>query len=1439
MSSIKKMPKSPKAPGKDLQQRKRKRSEASKKTNEKITPKMVDMDPEDDGGFLAHMVGESKRPKKTSAAAIAAFGDSSDDNDDSDDVNFNDNNDNDNSDDSDDGLSGEDNFGADTVMDVDVDVGGDDDLGADGSNTSAGGLFQMQVEELLRAHTTIDSSNASRQQIQSLLKELGAILYNISERSVKLVASWEPWRAFMGYYGASAGSVDQLDFKSPLLVAPIGSYATDLSLLVSSPTNTSDKGQESDQAAELVIDVAVVFPVGVIREKDLKNYRYHQKRLAYLLVLLETLQKPSSMSKLSTAATPASSAASTIKCQIEAGVNVSGDMMAAASLPSLTVRVQPSSGHRITLRLLPAMTTNTFKFSKVAGLDLGSSQITENYKSSILQDLLLIPTTASAVAAFSSNVNQTLSRRAKQATLLLKLWMRRRMQACYLTSASAPISGFIPALLVGQLLQGNRFHDGMSIYQIFKMALQVLSRSSSGSAGIQGESLSDVTFGSAAGQSAALRWLNTICSAYSPSRVQPVASTLFVAPEAAPTTKPVSWTEPSGWAHVLSCLPADCWNLLASDAALSLKYLDSEHALDGFSAVFLTAPSSAVATFDMVVKVEWSPSTITDILNRVPAISEGTDNDGTLPVCEQASLLASHIDATLRQALGQRANHLVVTPLFSSLSSSTLPVHLHNPAASGKAALKNQRSKASPKGKKGDNKQADVAPIGGQVLIGCLVGLKLNPETWRRLLDPGPDASASANIIQSFKDFWGDKVERRRFKDGRILHSVLWSRAETEKHLIVLDVARYVLGRHVHPSLAAADGSGVTLCGLELDQMLLASESPDSASLNTIDAYCKSADQIATQLKTLLMDIAGGAVGTKVNDDDTTLPLGIRSVRFVNSSASFTAAAPPCRLDPDATVMAAPMRVVVQFEASGSWPDTLDAIADVKAAFYLRIAASLSKRSAATATPAVTRATPAWVDIHIGGYLFRLVIYHPREVQLLQQRGDWRAAYALWFEMEEHTRLSSSIRALALQHPAFGPTASLLKRWLSAQLVPLEEDSHGAGSTMSSMFFLGNRSSANPFASLYDSNQVASAPTPKGGVLSGLLVDLLVAHVFLPLNTLHLPPPTHYTAAFFRALQLLASHDWTGVPLIVDLDSVLNESHRRSIESDFEQASSSAVSSSATATTPALGAAASLNSSKSHPAMYIAYSTTTATHHGSAASNTSSAPAAPASDDIAAMVSSSFRKTAWRSLQSSSYHWGVSHQGTPALATTISSPPSRALTNRVSSLARQAIQYIGSNATNSDASIPNALFTPSYSDFDVVIQLDAHKIPTWSWGVHSSLNYVIRTTSDPVILQQRRAVVQYYARLSNASSSSGKKKHAYKNLQPGVVNKAPLSPLIGFDPVACLMNSLQVRSSSRRNCSQSKSTPTHTLTCFTSFFVCRGDLVRTQSSTMTHVEEMQ
>ena len=49
-----------------------------------------------------------------------------------------------------------------------------------------------------------------------------------------------------------------------------------------------------------------------------------------------------------------------------------------------------------------------------------------------------------------------------------------------------------------------------------------------------------------------------------------------------------------------------------------------------------------------------------------------------------------------------------------------------------------------------------------------------------------------------FRDFWGEKSEMRRFKDGTIHEAVLWSEStfQSERRLVCKQIVEFVLNRY-------------------------------------------------------------------------------------------------------------------------------------------------------------------------------------------------------------------------------------------------------------------------------------------------------------------------------------------------------------------------------------------------------------------------------------------------------------------------------------------------------------------------------------------------------------------------------------------------------------------------------------------------------------------
>ena len=77
---------------------------------------------------------------------------------------------------------------------------------------------------------------------------------------------------------------------------------------------------------------------------------------------------------------------------------------------------------------------------------------------------------------------------------------------------------------------------------------------------------------------------------------------------------------------------------------------------------------------------------------------------------------------------------------------------------------------------------------------GLLIELLLNPQHINRAVDRGPSADEK-ELAASFRGFWGNKAELRRFNDGSIRESLTWS--STSKQSILEQILIYALGNHL------------------------------------------------------------------------------------------------------------------------------------------------------------------------------------------------------------------------------------------------------------------------------------------------------------------------------------------------------------------------------------------------------------------------------------------------------------------------------------------------------------------------------------------------------------------------------------------------------------------------------------------------------------------
>lgn len=478
--------------------------------------------------------------------------------------------------------------------------------------------------------------------------------------------------------------------------------------------------------------------------------------------------------------------------------------------------------------------------------------------------------------------------------------------------------------------------------------------------------------------------------------------------------------------------------LLRHEADITLQMLN-ESRDDNFENVFIVKASEPMIRFDRLL--------------RFP-----TPNNGDVL---QALHDQSAIYAVISKALGNRVK---------LISLSSQPVELWSVEAK------------QPRGKT----DATIS-----------VGLVLDADNAQRVVDHGPSAEQKEEAA-SFRAFWGEKAELRRFKDGNILESLVWSDNPSSAS-IVHQILTYILQRHFN--VAQSD---VRYIGDEYDEKL-------RSAGDDISSYSSPTFQ-------LIANAFASLERSLHNMGD--IPLTVRHLAPAGALLRYTA----LRVQKAVSAIGDPVDIALQFESSARWPDDLVAIQMTKVAFLVKIGDSLGSSGAASScrvgleNESSKVLNNAFLDIvHTSGVTFRLRIHHDREQTLLERqlkekdigpRAREEMAYALsaykrLFLQVPH--LTQAIRTLCTRHPLLSPTIRLVKHWFNSHL----------------------------FAAHVDEE----------------LVELLTTRAFTQPHPWE--PPSSVMTGFLRTLHFLSRWDWHQEPLIVDLGGELDQTVIEEIRTRF------------------------------------------------------------------------------------------------------------------------------------------------------------------------------------------------------------------------------------------------------------------------------------------------
>lgn len=374
------------------------------------------------------------------------------------------------------------------------------------------------------------------------------------------------------------------------------------------------------------------------------------------------------------------------------------------------------------------------------------------------------------------------------------------------------------------------------------------------------------------------------------------------------------------------------------------------------------------------------------------------------------------------------------------------------------------------------------------------VGVVFDSTTMSRQMEYGPPAEEQKEAAK-FRQFWGDKAELRRFKDGSILECVEW--ASKMPLPICEEIAQYALHRHLkinkeHVSLRG-DGLASVIGISHLDK-------------EAFDASRRSFQTLEHDVRNL-----------------EELPLQIRQLTPVSTLARYASVeAPLVGYHKDSIE---PMDVNLYFEASSKWPDNLTAIQEAKIEFLLDLDKRLTnahdniKTYLGRENKDIGIENLAYLDIvYDSGAAFRLRIHCDLEESLLERqiknktldhrvREDAEQAFVrfnwLFNTLPLHTQ---NIATYCTRLHALSPTIRLVKQWFAAHKLT--------------------------------------------GHISEELIELFVLHAFLQPYPWKIP--SSVTTGFLRTLHFLSRWDWREDALIIDTSEELTAEERSDIEKELE-----------------------------------------------------------------------------------------------------------------------------------------------------------------------------------------------------------------------------------------------------------------------------------------------
>ena len=684
-------------------------------------------------------------------------------------------------------------------------------------------LFKLQTDELLRE---VAPFKAPLTRLEKALRELRTQLLALPaadvwwqrQKSGSPTAS-HPHLAHL----ALANECVHMTWHAPAKVDLVGSY---LLRTVTAP--------------ELNVDVAVELPASMFLEKDYLDQRYADKRLLYLTHLAHLLSTAAASvvsasspprfialphmqahnwpvleltlisgggegahggaaaAKAPTSARGAGKKAKAAAATTEAAA-VSGDAEASA----------PTEIRGWSVRLLPSLAADTLAPAKLRPQRCNLRCLGARPSAAYNNLVRLESQYARVLGLLHSTFSRDASGALRDAAVLLRVWLRQRD-----ARQNGCLSGFQVTLLMVHLLHTRALSYSMGSYHVVRVVLSYLSRTGLGSQPIvlppspadeaaAAAAAAAATAAAAAAAAAVAREDEVEGEGEGGGQAGKAAAAAALARQAAAkeeakeaastlaTYFPLVLADCTGQINFGCGVSAGALRELRTHATLALAALDT-HALSdaaAFASLF-TQRLPLSAAYDTVLTLSLPDAEADSPLPAgagAVALPHGSPDDPT----EGLAMLGLGAGGTGLPASAELAREVVEgeEARRGALCGGAAAVEaLLTLGFGGRCEwVRAWRPRLAPWA------PLQPAPAAPRTVY---VGLLLHYSAAMGLVDKGPSPTETASV-KAWTALWGELSSPRRFKDGAIVHAVVWDAPQARRHTVPLQIARHLLQRHL------------------------------------------------------------------------------------------------------------------------------------------------------------------------------------------------------------------------------------------------------------------------------------------------------------------------------------------------------------------------------------------------------------------------------------------------------------------------------------------------------------------------------------------------------------------------------------------------------------------------------------------------------------------